>query len=136
MLYPACRITDVMIIARFETMFTKSDSGCWEWFPLRCSKHGYGLFSLPGKYSETGKNRDESAHRVSYRIYKGEIPDLYEDYHGYMMGWNTTPPERMIVRHRCDNPPCVNPDHLILGNHFDNTQDALNRGRLRRKSIT
>jgi len=38
-------------------------------------------------------------------------------------------PTGWIVRHSCDNPPCVNPDHLLIGTSADNTQDMLDRGR-------
>lgn len=54
--------------------------------------------------------RDQS-HRHVYRQYNGEIPD------------------GMVVRHTCDNPGCVNPDHLILGTIQDNVNDRVNRER-------
>jgi hypothetical protein len=50
-------------------------------------------------------------HRVMYALVNGPIP-----------------PGKM-VRHSCDNPPCCNPEHLLLGTAKDNAQDALSRGR-------
>lgn len=51
------------------------------------------------------------AHIISYQMNKGEIP------------------EGMVIRHTCDNPPCVNSEHLILGTYQDNTDDKVSRGR-------
>lgn len=51
------------------------------------------------------------AHRVAYWLTTGEWPADH------------------VVRHTCDNPPCVNPAHLLLGTHSDNTQDKMDRGR-------
>lgn len=58
------------------------------------------------------------AHRLSYQIFKGVIP------------------AGMIVRHTCDRRACVNPDHLVLGTHGDNTQDKVERGRVLRGKRT
>jgi hypothetical protein len=81
--------------------------GCWSWTGAKGRK-GYGHVSvrrLPVK---------GLAHRLSYLIHKGEFdPDLE-------------------IMHDCDNPSCVNPDHLRAGTHDENMKDAALRGRLRR----
>lgn len=79
-----------------------SPSGCWEWKRSR-NNMGYGRVSI-------GRNM-YLAHRVSYSVFVGEIPDGF------------------VVRHRCDNPSCCNPDHLEVGTMRDNQQDCLRRGR-------
>ena len=87
---------------RFFSRFVKLANGCWQW-RSHTDKDGYGI--LPGAH------RSIRAHRLSYEIHKGAIP------------------EGMIVCHRCDNPGCVNPDHLLVGTQKDNAQDALRKGR-------
>lgn len=64
---------------------------------------GYGRLSMDG--------HSLGAHRVSYELAHGAIP------HG------------MLVCHRCDNPPCVRPDHLFLGTYLDNNRDKMLKGR-------
>lgn len=82
-------------------------SGCHEWQGAKRGPMGYSsLGNEPGKLP-----RMVYGHIVSYRHHKGEIPP------------------GMIVRHTCDNPICVNPEHLILGTHGDNVQDMLSKGR-------
>lgn len=79
---------------------------CWEWCG---NKHdfGYGMLGL----KINGKWKSEGAHRISWRIHKGQIP------------------EGLNVLHSCDNPECTNPNHLFLGTQLDNLQDMLNKGR-------
>jgi hypothetical protein len=78
---------------------------CWEWQGYR-NPAGYGDFS-------DGKGVHYGAHRFAYILAFGGIPD------------------GMVVRHKCDNPPCVNPLHLIAGNPIDNVRDKIERGRFR-----
>lgn len=91
----------------FETVFWSrvavSDGGCWIWSG-RVNEKGYGLAIRHRKH--------ERAHRISYELKKGPIP------------------ENLMVLHKCDLPSCVNPDHLFLGTALDNTTDAVIKGRI------
>ena len=88
---------------RFWSKVSKSD-GCWLWVAFR-DRNGYGRFGT------SALNRSTLAHRTSYSLTFGDIP------------------EGMHVLHKCDNPPCVNPDHLFLGTDKDNAQDCKAKGR-------
>ncbi len=79
-----------------------TESGCWVWMKSTNNK-GYG------RVAYHGKNR--LAHRVSYSEFVGSIP------------------KGLCVLHRCDMQPCINPDHLFLGTHQDNTDDKMRKGR-------
>ena len=78
------------------------EGDCWGWLASTVSG-GYGHFRVGGK--------NVRAHRFSYELHHGPIP------------------EGKIVRHSCDNPPCPNPDHLLLGTDQDNADDRVRRGR-------
>lgn len=94
-----------MLNERFWSKVNKSTGGsCWEWTSNKNNK-GYGLF----KVSAVVGNR--LAHRLSYEDAKGKIP------------------KGMLVRHSCDNPLCVNPDHLLRGSYKQNVADMDARGR-------
>ena len=96
--------------AEFWAQFTPpvGDLGCQEW-PGRVDKGGYGAFA---RYGQRG------AHRVAYFIEHGSIPS------------------GKLVLHRCDNPPCCNPQHLYLGEAKDNSRDRTERMRDPRHRIT
>lgn len=88
---------------RFWRRVKKSD-GCWEWQGSR-HPNGHGYFSA-------GRQSVGYSHRAAWEFVNGPIP------------------EGMCVCHHCDNPPCVRPDHLFLGTHNDNMQDAVQKGRM------
>ena len=90
---------------RFWRRVKKTDA-CWLW-QGSIHRGGYGLMRVSGGK----KARNVSAHRFSYELHKEKIP------------------EGLIVMHSCDNPRCVNPDHLSVGTHKDNTQDMIAKGR-------
>ena len=75
---------------------------CWNWLGAK-SHDGYGHIEIGGKYFH--------AHVLIYILFKGRVPP------------------KKIVRHSCDNRPCVNPEHLLVGTHGDNAKDKSERGR-------
>lgn len=95
-------------VLRFWDHVDKSGE-CWIWTGY-CQPKGYGLF-YPADYHRQRNNRTTSAHRYSYELHFGPIPS------------------GMSVCHRCDNPPCVRPDHLWLGTNGDNVRDMYAKGR-------
>jgi len=78
------------------------ETGCWNW-TLSLGKRGYGYMSI--------NDTNTMAHRVSYEIFVGPVPD------------------GLFVLHSCDNPQCMNPDHLHIGTHEDNMREMMERKR-------
>lgn len=81
------------------------NTGCWLWCGGTRNKR-VGLYG-----GITVRRRSLYAHRVSYEVFVGPIP------------------EGLDVLHRCDQPACINPEHLTAGTHRENMQDCLRKGR-------
>jgi len=91
---------------RFWTKVNKqSEQGCWEWTGY-CLSSGYGWFAV-----KSGLSR--GAHRVS----------------AFMSGLLESLDSELHVLHKCDNPKCVNPNHLFTGTNTDNVVDRVSKGR-------
>jgi len=90
----------------FWAKVVKTES-CWNWAGCK-TKFGYGRFNINGRLW--------LVHRISWMIRNGKIP-IGKGHHG------------TCVLHRCDNPSCVNPDHLLLGTQLANVRDCLSKKR-------
>lgn len=84
-------------------------SSCHYWIGGLGRKNGYGCFKVREK-GNRANTKQFKAHRLMYLFYKGDIGDKH-------------------VLHSCDNPMCVNPEHLFLGTHQDNMKDMASKGR-------
>lgn len=87
---------------RLWSRVSKLPSGCWEWQGYRMP-FGYGQMGIGKRLVLT--------HRLAWELTNGPIPD------------------GLVLRHSCDNPPCVNPGHLSLGTQQDNVNDMVQRNR-------
>ena len=94
----------------WEKVDRRGPGDCWEW-TAALNEHGYGVMRPEGKRS----GPTVKAHRVSLMLAGVDI-------------------EGLVVRHSCDNPPCVNPAHLSTGTKADNSADMVSRDRHARGS--
>jgi hypothetical protein len=93
------------VAERFRAKYViDQQTGCWNW--TACVVRRYGMFGYKGRLWR--------AHRASYDMFVGPIPD------------------GLLVLHACDNPLCVNPAHLSVGTGVDNMQDCVRKGRISR----
>ena len=98
------RTLHITLAERFQSKYEIDDAtGCWNWTAGRFER-GYGAFAY-------GRKRPGYAHRFSYELHCGPVPD------------------GMVVMHKCDNKKCVNPDHLQVGTQKENINDSVNKGR-------
>jgi hypothetical protein len=93
---------------RFWSKVAGVEDGCWLWQGT-LDRSGYGKFKAGGRYV--------GAHRVAYALTTGIDPGT------------------LYVCHRCDVRACVRPDHLFLGDHAANMEDAIAKGRIERRPI-
>lgn len=90
-------------LARFwSSVEVSTNFQCWNWKGVK-NDSGYGRFRLNGAWV--------AAHRISHELINGAIP------------------KDLLIRHRCDNPSCCNPQHLLTGTPADNSLDAVSRNR-------
>ncbi len=116
--YPANRKSrgEIPLIDRFLPKVTEDTvSGCWIWNAGR-DELGYGRIRI------SYKEGIAPAHRASWMLFKGPVPK------------GSGPKDRILILHKCDNPSCVNPDHLFLGTDADNCADRDKKERQARGS--
>lgn len=89
------------LYADLRSRTVDNENGCWVW-----------TGSMSGPQKDRPTTRFGKAYRTMWELTNGPIPT------------------GMLVCHKCDNPPCINPDHLFLGTHKYNMQDCVKKGRL------
>lgn len=98
-----------------EKVDCQNSSGCWIWTG-GLKTGGYGEMWIGSRLDES--RRKIAVHRATFELFKGEIPNGY------------------LVCHSCDNPSCVNPDHLFVGTQLDNMLDCKSKGRTKKATAT
>jgi hypothetical protein len=106
-------VSAAVVIRFWAKVDKRGPDDCWPWTGAR-RRRGYGVISVGA-----GSNRKMVvASRLSWEMANGAIPP------------------GMMICHKCDNPPCVNPGHLFLGTGADNARDTVRKGRNYLKSLT
>lgn len=103
------RLPTATLKKRILLRIKKIPKGCWNWSGAISGNNGYGTVSDGQKSCK--------AHRLSYELFVGPIP------------------KRRIIMHTCDNPICINPDHLKVATHKENMWDAAVKNRFRSVSF-
>ncbi len=92
-----------------EIIYEIDENGCWNVISQKKDADGYPRIKRNG--------RKISVHRYVYMDIHGELPS------------------NIVIRHKCDNRACCNPDHLESGTHKDNARDRVERGRFYKKKV-
>lgn len=95
------QLTEIPIKKRLKDNVLVRPNGCWEW-QLALEYGGYGIVNYRGV--------SYRAHRLAFEVFKRPI-------------------KMPVIMHICDNPKCINPDHLVEGTQLENVQDSFNKGR-------
>lgn len=97
-------VSDEEVKNRLKNGSKLTNNGCIEWVKA-VTKSGYGLINIRSRGGLL------SVHRLSYEVYVGNIP------------------AGLYILHTCDNPKCINPNHLFLGTQLDNIKDMISKNR-------
>lgn len=100
------------VAARLDAKLDKTSDpkGCWLFTGKARSSFGYGLMYIGRDHRKAGHGNSPT-HRISYVLANRDLP------------------EGKWILHRCDNPPCCNPDHLFAGTHDENMADMMKKQR-------